>query len=158
MADVLISDLTVASPLVASDLLELEQGVSPANASTKVTLSALASYFNSSPNTLVALTPVAGVVTLNLNGGLSRNFTLTLAVNVTSLVFSNLPAVGFAAEFELEIKQDGTGGRTFSLPASFRALGGSDTSISLTANSVTVLSAKTFDQGATWRYAMQESA
>ena len=62
-------------------------------------------------------------------------------------------------EIEIEIKQPGSGGPyTFALPASFKALGGSDTAIATSANAVTVLSAKTFDNGTTWRYVMQESA
>ena len=49
-----------------------------------------------------------------------------------------------------------TGGRTLTLPASFKALGGSDTAIASAAGAKTVLSAKTFDGGTSWVYAMQE--
>lgn len=62
------------------------------------------------------------------------------------------------AQFELQITQGATGSRTLALPSSFHALGGSDTAIASAANAVTVLSAKSFDNGTTWRYAMQESA
>lgn len=102
-----------------------------------------------------ALTNSAGTVTVNC--ALGRDFTITLAANVTTLTMSNLAGVGYATEVEIEIKQDATGGRTFALPASFKALGGSDTAIASAANAVTILSAKTFDNGTTWRYAMQES-
>lgn len=103
-----------------------------------------------------ALTNSAGTVTVDCS--LGRDFTITLAANVTTLTLTNLAGAGFATEIEIEIKQDATGGRTFALPASFKALGGSDTAIASGANAVTVLSAKTFDDGTTWRYAMQESA
>lgn len=105
-----------------------------------------------------ALSIAAGVVNIDLAGGTREDFTLALTSNVTSLTFSNLPAAGRRAQIEIQIKQDATGGRTLALPASFKPLGGSDTAIASAANAVTVLSAKTWDQGATWRYAMQESA
>jgi len=102
------------------------------------------------------LTNSSGTVTVDCS--LGRNFTITLAANVTTLTLSNLAGAGYATEIEIEIKQDATGSRTFALPASFKALGGSDTVIASAANAVTVLSAKTFDNGTTWRYAMQDSA
>lgn len=107
-------------------------------------------------NPVTALTNSAGTVTVDCS--LGTTFTLTLAANVTTLTLSNLQGSGYATEIEIEIKQDATGSRTFALPAAFKALGGSDTAIASAANAVTVLSAKTFDNGTTWRYAMQESA
>lgn len=107
-------------------------------------------------NPVTALSNSAGTVTVDCS--LGRDFTLTLAANVTTLTLSNLAGAGYATEIEIEIKQDATGSRTFALPANFKALGGSDTAIASAANAVTVLSAKTFDNGTTWRYAMQESA
>lgn len=105
---------------------------------------------------VTALSIVSGVVNIDLS--LGRDFTLALTANVTSITFSNLPGSGYVAEFEMQITQDTTGSRTLALPSAFKALGGSDTVIASAANAVTVLSAKTFDNGATWRYAMQESA
>lgn len=99
----------------------------------------------------------AGTVTLDCNGGRVRNFTVSMTANAT-LAVSNLAPADRVTEFECLITQDATGGRTLTLPGSFKALGGSDTAISAAANSVTILSAKTFDAGTTWRYAMQESA
>lgn len=109
-----------------------------------------------SADLVTALTNSAGTVTVDCS--LGKSFTLTLAANVTTLTLTNLAGAGYATEIEIEIKQNGTGGFTFALPASFKALGGSDTAIAAAANAVTVLSAKTFDNGTTWRYAMQESA
>lgn len=105
---------------------------------------------------VTALTNSAGTVTVNC--ALGKSFTITLAANVSTLTLTNLNGAGFSTEIEIEIKQNGTGGFTFTLPAAFKALGGSDTAIASGANAVTVISAKTFDNGTTWRYAMQESA
>ena len=100
----------------------------------------------------------SGTVTLDFAGKSRYAGAITLAANVTTLAFSNLPGAGKFAEYELHIKQDGTGSRTFAIPASHKALGGSDTAIASAANAVTVLTASTVDNGTTWRYAMQESA
>lgn len=108
-------------------------------------------YFDS----VTAATISAGTVTLNCNGGRVRNFTVSMTANAT-LAVSNLATAGRVTEFEVRITQDATGSRTLTLPASFKALGGSDTAISAAPNSVTILSAKTMDAGATWIYAMQE--
>lgn len=105
-----------------------------------------------------ALTISSGAITLDIAGKSRASFTVSLTANVTTVNLSNLAGAGLVTEFDLEIKQDGTGGRTFALPAAFKALGGSDTAIASAANAVTVLSAKTFDNGTSWRYAMQESA
>lgn len=108
------------------------------------------------PDPVTALTNSAGTVTIDCS--LGRSFTLLLDANVTTVTLTNLNGAGFATEIEVQFTQDGTGGFTVALPASFKALGGSDTAVDLAANAVTVLSAKTFDNGTTWRYAMQESA
>lgn len=100
----------------------------------------------------------SGTVTLDFAGKTRYVGTVTLGANVTTLAFANLPGAGKFAEYELHIAQDGTGSRTFAIPASHRALGGSDTAIASAANTVTVLTASTVDNGTTWRYAMQESA
>lgn len=101
---------------------------------------------------------VSGTVTLDFAGKSRYAGAITLGANVTTLAFSNLPGSGKFAEYELHIAQDGTGSRTFAIPASHKALGGSDTAIASAANAVTVLTASTVDNGTTWRYAMQESA
>jgi hypothetical protein len=100
----------------------------------------------------------SGTVTLNFASASKYIGAITLAANVTTLAFSNLPGAGKYAEYELHIKQDATGGRTFAIPASHKALGGSDLAIASAANAVTIITASTTDNGTTWRYAMQESA
>lgn len=100
----------------------------------------------------------SGTVTLNFASASKYIGAITLAANVTTLAFSNLPGAGKYAEYELHIKQDATGGRTLAIPASHKALGGSDLAIASAANAVTILTASTTDNGTTWRYAMQESS
>lgn len=156
MADAIISDLTTAATLALTDLIELEQGTPPTNSSKKATLTQLKALLLGKP--VSALTNSAGTVDVDLDAGAKENFTLLLAANVTTFNVTDLPGVGYVAEFEVEIKQNGTGGYTVTLPASFKATGGSDTAVALAANAVTVLSAKSFDNGTTWRYAMQETA
>lgn len=105
---------------------------------------------------VTTLAPVAGVVTYDLS--LGSNFIVNLTANVTSQVITNTPGAGFAAELDVDYVQDGTGGRTVAMPASFKALGGSDVVVASAIGAVTVLNAKSKDNGTTWRYAMQESA
>lgn len=155
MANVNIPDLTAAGTLTADDLLEAYQpGEAAGNRNRKLTLALLAAFVRK--QAVNALSISSGAVTIDCS--LGRNFTLTLSANVTSITLTNLAGSGFATEIEIEIKQDGTGGKTVALPAAFKALGGSDTAVASGADAVTVLSAKTFDNGTTWRYAMQESA
>ena len=101
---------------------------------------------------ITALTNSSGTV----NGDLSKGdyFTLTLAANVTSLTFSNLPPAGVARTIDITITQDATGGRTFALPSSFHAIGASDTAVQAAANAKTKIIATTLDAGTTWAYSM----
>ena len=101
---------------------------------------------------------VSGTVTLDFASKSKYIGAITLGADVAALAFSNLPGTGNYAEYELHIKQDPTTPRTFALPASHKALGGSDTAIAAGVGVTTVLTASTIDNGTTWRYAMQESA
>lgn len=109
---------------------------------------------------LDVITPTnsSGTVTLDFASKSKYVGAITLGANVTTLAVSNLPGAGKYAEYELHIKQDPTTPRTFAIPASHKALGGSDTAISAVVGVTTVLTASTIDNGTTWRYAMQESA
>ena len=98
----------------------------------------------------------SGVATVDCGHGLHRNHRLTLTDNAT-LALSNLAPSGYATEGEIRIAQDATGGRTLVLPASFKPLGGSDTTVKGAGGGVTILSYKTMTDGATVEYAMQES-
>lgn len=149
-----IQDLTAATALAGTELVELEQG----GVSAKCTAQDIANLAPSVVLSVATPSNSAGTVTLNFGGKSKYVAAITLAANVTTLAFSNLPGSGFYAEYELHITQDATGGRTFAMPASHKALGGSDTGISSAASTVTVLTASTVNNGTTWRYAMQESA
>lgn len=107
---------------------------------------------------VITPTNSSGTVTLDFAGKSKYIGAITLGANVTTLAVSNLPGAGKYAEYELHIKQDPTTPRTFAIPASHKALGGSDTAISAAVGVTTVLTASTIDNGTTWRYAMQESA
>lgn len=155
-----ISGATAKATPVDADSLAMHDSVG--GTLVKVTIAALKTYFDSLYSryrqTVTALSIATGVVNIDLGGGRNRNFTLSLTANVTSITFTNLPASGYVGEFDLLFTQDATGSRTVALPAAFKPLGVSDTAVLATASSSTLLSAKTFDQGTTWRYAMQESA
>lgn len=98
-----------------------------------------------------------GVATVDCGGGLHRNHVLQLVGN-TTLALANLAPAGYATEGEIRIVQAAPGSYTLALPASFKALGGSDTAVANASGAVTVLSFKTVNDGATVEYAMQESA
>lgn len=100
-----------------------------------------------------ALSIASGVV--NIDCALGDFFTLALTANVTSITFSNLPASGHAVSIAVRMRQDGTGSRTVALPASFKAITGSDTAVQSPANAYTVLMITTFDQGTRWEYSMK---
>lgn len=102
---------------------------------------------------VTALTISAG--TVNIDCALGDFFTLALTANVTGITFTNLPASGRAASLALRVRQDGTGGRTVALPASFRATTGSDTAVQSAANAWTLVTLTTFDQGTRWEYTMR---
>lgn len=102
---------------------------------------------------VTALTISAG--TVNIDCALGDFFTLALNANVTGITFTNLPASGRAVSLALRVRQDGTGGRTVALPASFLATTGSDTAVQSAANAWTLVTLTTFDQGARWEYTMR---
>lgn len=105
---------------------------------------------------VTALDIVSGVV--NIDCALGNLFTLLLDENVTSITFSNLPAAGRGQAIAIRFRQDATGGRTVAWPSSFKALGGSDTTVPVAANAYAVMSLTTFDAGTRWEYALQEAA
>jgi hypothetical protein len=96
-----------------------------------------------------ALSISANAITINCANG--DYFTLSMTANVTSVTVSNAPASGKAQTVMVEIKQDATGSRTISWPASFKWTGGTAGVLSTAANKVDVLAITTFDQGTTWR-------
>ena len=85
--------------------------------------------------------------TIDLTNG--NIFELTLTGNCT-YTFSNPPGSGIGGSFTLIQKQDGSGSRTVSWPASVDWAGGSGPTISSGANDVDVFTFVTTDAGTTW--------
>jgi hypothetical protein len=107
-----------------------------------------------SPSSAVtALSIAAGVV--NIDCSLGNYFTLPLTANVTSVTFTNLPAAGRGQSIAIRAQQDITGARTVALPASFKAITGSDTAVQSAVSAWTILHIETFDQGTRWEYSMK---
>ena len=85
--------------------------------------------------------------TVDLENG--NVFEVTLTGNCT-FTFSHPPASGKAGSFTLILKQDGTGSRTVTWPASVKWPGGEAPTISSDASAVDVLVFLTRDAGTTW--------
>jgi hypothetical protein len=157
MPDFKIDGLPDAAALVDADLVELHQpGRTAGDRSRKSTLATLRSFFTqglAARDAVTALTISSG--TVNIDCSLGDFFTLVLTANVTAVTFTNLPAAGRAVSLAVQIRQDGSGGRTLAIPANFRATVGSDTVVQTAANSRTLMTLTTFDQGVTWEYTMR---
>jgi hypothetical protein len=95
---------------------------------------------------------------IGVDCALGDYFTVALTANVANITFSNLPASGSGRTLCIDFTQDATGGRTVALPASFKAIGNSDTAVPSAANAKTRLIISTTDSGATWPYAMAKVA
>ncbi|MEO7905186.1 MAG: hypothetical protein ABIR91_05345 [Candidatus Saccharimonadales bacterium] len=93
----------------------------------------------------VSTANATGATTLNLANG--NVFNMTLTGNAT-LSFSGA-TVGRACAFSLYLRQDATGGRTTTWPASVKWSGGAPT-LTTTANAVNILVFESIDGGTTW--------
>lgn len=88
--------------------------------------------------------------TAALDHSLGADFDLQLTENVTTLNHTGVTN-GDANWFTLRIRQDGTGGRTFAPPASWRYPSGvSAYTVSSGASDVDLVQGVTYDNGATW--------
>lgn len=74
---------------------------------------------------------------------------VTLSANAT-FTFSNPPASGKGGSFTLILRQDGTGGRTVTWPASVDWAGGAAPTLTTAASSVDILTFMTVNGGTTW--------
>lgn len=100
-------------------------------------------------STVTALSIASGVVTVDCS--LGDYFTLTMSANVTSLVFTNLPAAGYAASLAILITQGAGTAYTLAFPSSATFRWGSDgaQTISATLSSKNLLALSMID-GAKW--------
>lgn len=87
-----------------------------------------------------------GAVTLNLTNG--NVFSLTLTGNVT-FTFSGASA-GKACSFAAYLKQDATGSRVVTWPASVKWAAGAAPTLSTTANALDVVVFESLDGGTNW--------
>jgi len=85
--------------------------------------------------------------TLDLENG--NVFDLTLTANCT-ITLSNPPASGTAGSFTLIARQDATGSRTITWPASVKWAGGTAPTLTTTASAVDILTFTTVDAGSNW--------
>jgi hypothetical protein len=104
----------------------------------------LRDYAETSPTAVVS----GGAVVLDLESG--NVFEVNLTQDVTSLSVVHPPAAGRAGSCSLILKQDGTGGRTLTWPASVKWAGGEPPAITSAADAVDVYALITRDGGATW--------
>lgn len=98
--------------------------------------------------TLSTITSSAGTLTIDHSQG--GDFKTTLGENVTTVTHSNLTN-GAANWFTLQIAQDGTGGRTFAPPASWKYPSGvSAYTVSSGAGDIDLVQGVSYDNGTTW--------
>lgn len=101
---------------------------------------------NGGQETVSTNSAATGAVTLNLANG--NVFNLTLTGNVT-FTFSGATS-GKACSFAAYLKQDATGTRTVTWPASVKWAGGVNPSISTAANAIDIVVFESIDGGTTW--------
>ena len=90
---------------------------------------------------------VTGAVAVDMGGGADVVQALRLIGN-TTITITNLP-LGYA-ELMLMVRQDGTGGRTLTLPGNSVLMNGSNGSIAPAANARSVITLITRDGGSNW--------
>ncbi len=81
---------------------------------------------------------------------LGNHVSMTLTGNISTLTISNPAPTGNSCGLILYIKQDGTGSRTFSFPATFIWAGGTTPTLTATASRTDIFVAITLDAGTTW--------
>jgi hypothetical protein len=89
----------------------------------------------------------SGTLTVNLDG--YEYFKTTLTENVSTVTVSGVTS-GVLNRFEIRVAQDGTGGRTWANPASWKFPGGTAYTPSAAASAVDILRGRTYDGGTTW--------
>lgn len=142
MALVRIQDLAPAAALTGTEEIEIEQG----GVSVRTTVADVATG-SSNRSVVTAITPVAGVATIDYAAG--DYFTLAPTANVTSMVFDNLPSGSAAITLTLMLTQDTTA-RTVAWPAEFTWAGGTPGAVSTGSGAVDLVIMTSFDQGVTF--------
>lgn len=154
MANETINDLPAKTgALAGTEKIEIDDGASKSVTAQQIADLAASGSLGSD---VTALAISSGVVNIDLS--LGDYFTLNHNANVASLTFSNTPSSPAGRTIAIRSKQDGTGGRTFALPSSFKPVTGSDTTVQSAANAYTLIIATSFDQGTRWEYSMKAIA
>jgi len=96
------------------------------------------------PSVNVVGSVASGTTTIDLSGSNAHSTTFTATGN-SALAFSNYPSSGNQIEWEVEITQDSTGGRTITMPSEVVE----DPGIVTTANTTSVIVFRTNDGGTT---------
>lgn len=98
--------------------------------------------------TVVTVTPAAATATLDLS--LGNVFSVTLTDASTALAFSNPPSAGVSFSITLIVKQDGTGNRLMTYPASCKFTDSVNPVLATGANKTDVITFFTVDGGTTY--------
>lgn len=93
----------------------------------------------------------ATTATTNLDCGVESNYFVNMQSSTTLGITGTIPT-GCIYYITVMLKQDATGGRTLTLPASFKPDDNTAPTWTTTANKMDVLSAWTIDGGTTWYY------
>jgi hypothetical protein len=92
---------------------------------------------------------VTATASTTLNCALGNIFTVTMSASITTLAFSNIPASGRAYNMTLILKQDATGGRSITWPASVKWPSATAPTLS-GANKTDIVTLLTTDGGTIW--------
>ena len=88
--------------------------------------------------------------TVTVDMTLGNHVAMVLTGNISTLTINNPPPTGKAGMLILYITQDGTGGRTFTFPASVKWAGGSAPTVTSAAAATDVFTFVTRNAGSTW--------
>jgi hypothetical protein len=140
-----LSGTTLASNVVTSSLTSVgtltSATVSGATALQGTT--ALTQYTELRVNVSSALT-----TTIDCNTG--NNFVVSMGTDITSLLFTNVPASTRVYSLTLFIVQDATGSRIISWPAAVKWSGGIAPTLTTGATKTDIMMLTTYDGGSTW--------
>jgi hypothetical protein len=142
-----IADGAITQSKIAADAVgatQLQDGIPISMQGALLSGAELIDYAETSPAPAIS----AGTLTLDLNTG--SVFDVVLTTNVTSLLLANPPAAGRAGSATLILKQDATGGRTVTWPASVRWAGGTPPLVTPAANAIDIYAFITRNGGASW--------
>lgn len=114
---------------------------------TKITTDGEVAFFKSYTENSIAVTAAA---TTTIDCSLGNVFAVAMNASITTLTINNVPASGRVYNMTLKLKQDGTGSRSVTWPASVKWAGGAAPTLTSGANKVDYITLYTDDGGANW--------